>query len=123
MPANAVIQTIALGSPQWTPLGSKSTVAQFTLIASPKNTSNISLRFRQGVAALWPPGATAPFESVDLADLEVLGSPGHSLLIAGFAPGRDPRGRTGEGSSRAYVPTQVAPAGGVEPGGEGGQIG
>lgn len=122
MPANAIIQTIALGSPQWTPLGGKSTVAQFTLIADPKNTSNINLRFRQGAPAEWPPGAAAPFESVDMAELEVQGSPGHSLLIAGFAPGSDPRGLAGEGSSRIFVPTQGAPiGGGVEPGG--GEIG
>lgn len=124
MPANVVIQTIALGSPGWAPLGGKSTVAQFTLIADPKNAGNINLRFRQGVPAEWPPGAAAPFESVDMAELEVQGSAGHALLIAGFAPGSDPRGRAGAGSSRAYLPAQLATlVGEVEPGGMGGQIG
>lgn len=119
MPANAVIQTIALGSPTWTPLGGKSTVAQFTLIADPKNAGNINLRFRQGVPAEWPPGAAVPFESVDLAELEAQGNAGHALLIAGFAPGSDPCGRAGEGTSGIFVPAQSAPiSGGVEPGGE-----
>ncbi len=112
MPANAVIQSIALGSPQWTPLGGKSTLAQFTLIADPKNAGNINLRFRQGVPAEWPPGAAVPFESVDLAELEVQGNPGHALLIAGFAPGSDPRGLAGEGSSRIFLPMQAGSAGG-----------
>ncbi|MFO0839604.1 MAG: hypothetical protein U1D55_13895 [Phycisphaerae bacterium] len=122
MPANAIIETITLGSPQWTPLGGKSTVAQFTLIADPKNTGNINLRFRQGVPAEWPPGAAVPFESVDMAELEVQGNAAHALHIAGFAPGRDPRGQAGEDSSRMFVPSQPAPiGGGVEPGG--GEIG
>ncbi|MGE0481441.1 MAG: hypothetical protein AB7Q17_13315 [Phycisphaerae bacterium] len=120
MPANAVIQTIALGSPQWTPLGGKSTVAQFTLIADPKNTSNINLRFRQGVPAEWPPGAAAPFESVDMAELEVQGNPGHALLVAGYAPGTDPRGRSLGSGSKLFIPM---PGGGAQSGGMGGEIG
>lgn len=120
MPANAIIQTIALGSPQWTPLGGKSTVAQVTLIADPKNAGNINLRFRQGVPAEWPPGAAVPFESVDLAEIEVQGSPAHALLIAGYAPGSDPRGRAGRDSSRILVPMQSGSIGGgqIEGGGE-----
>ncbi|MBI5864864.1 MAG: hypothetical protein HZB38_10215 [Planctomycetes bacterium] len=120
MAANAIIQTIALGSPQWTPLGGKSTVAQVTLIADPENAGNINLRFRQGVLAEWPPGAAVPFESVDLAELEVQGNAGHALLIAGFAPGRKPRGRTaGDGSDILYLMQGIPSGGGqIEGGGE-----
>jgi hypothetical protein len=117
MPANAVIESIELGSPGWTPLGSKSTVAQFTLIADPKNTGNINLRFRQGVPAEWPPGAAAPFESVDMAELEVQGNSGHSLLIAGFAPGADPHGGAQRSGMRLFVPMPIG-AGGTLPGNE-----
>lgn len=119
MPANAVIESIALGSPQWTALGGKSTVAQFTLIADPKNAGNINLRFRQGEPAEWPPGAAAPFESVDMAEIEVQGSPGHALLVAGFAPGANPRGGAERSGSRLLIPMPIG-AGGVIPGGEAG---
>lgn len=119
MPANAVIASIALGSPQWTALGIKSTVAQFTLIADPKNTGNINLRFRQGAPAEWPPGAAAPFESVDMAEIEVQGNPRHALLVAGFAPGANPRGVADRSGSRLFVPLPIG-VGGTIPGGEAG---
>lgn len=120
MPANAFIKTIALGGPQWTPLGDKSTVTQATLIADPKNAGTINMRFQQGTPAEWPPGAAVPLESVDLGDLEVQGNVGHSLHVAAFAPGTDPRGRSQRSGSKPFVPI---PGGGAQSGGSGGEIG
>lgn len=120
MPANAIIKTIALGGPQWTPVGDKSMVAQATLITDPKNTGTINMRFQQGTPAEWPPGAAVPLESVDLGDLEVQGNAGHALHVAAFAPGADPRGGTQRSGSKLFIPMPPT-GGGVIPGG--GEIG
>lgn len=97
MPANVFIRTVALSGLDWRPLAGASTVVQATVIASPKNVGNVSMRFRQGTSAEWPPGAAVPLESVDLSELEALGASGDTLLIASFAPGQRPHGSTREG--------------------------
>lgn len=121
MPANAILKSIALGGgggEEWTPLAAAPTVAQVTLIADPKNTGTIQLRFDKRSAADWPPGAAVPLESVDLAEIEVKGPIGHALLIAGYSPGSDPHGRASKTSMpRILYPTQAWDAsggGGIE---------
>jgi len=119
--ANAYFRSIALGSPDWTKLADVPTVLQATVIADTLNANPINLRFRGGTPASWPPGAAASLESVDLSELEVQGGSGHKLLVAAYAPGDQPRGRT----LVKMLPKAIPYLGAVEPpGGEtGGQIG
>ena len=93
MAANAYIKSFTLGSPAWTRLADVPTVLQATIIADPKNVNPINLRFRGGPTAKWSPGAAAALESVDVSEIEAQGGPNHKLLLAGYSPGHDPRGR------------------------------
>ena len=114
MAANAFIRSIALGSPDWTPLADAPTVVQATVVADAKNTGSVKLRFRGQPFARWPPGATAIFESVDLSQVEVLGSSGQRVLVAAYAPGDRPRGRSAVrlGGVVRYV-SDLQPVGGI----------
>ena len=125
MPANAFIRTVALSGLDWRPLAGASTVVQATVIASPKNVGNVSMRYRQGTPAEWPPGAAVPLESVDLSELEALGASGDTVLIASFAPGQRPHGSTREGvgfvKALSWAASYMGGGGGVTIPGEGGE--
>ena len=103
MPANAVLTSIVLGLPTWTKLADSPTVVQATVIADPTNGGNISVRFRGGIATNWPPGASVSFESVDLSEIEVRGAPNYKVLVAAYAPGAQPRGRSALHLGAKYV--------------------
>ncbi len=119
MPANAVLKSFVLGLPDWTKLATVPTVVQATVIADPTNAGNISVRFRGGISTNWPPGASVSFESVDLSEIEVRGAPNYKVMVAGYAPGNRPRGRSALRLSQKYLPeyAQVIPGEG-ETGGE-----
>jgi hypothetical protein len=119
VPANAVLTSIVLGLPTWTKLATVPTVVQATVIADPTNAGNISVRFRGGISTNWPPGASVSFESVDLSEIEVRGAPNYKVLVAAYAPGTRPRGRSALRLSQKFMPeyAQVNPGEG-ETGGE-----
>ncbi|MEP0848611.1 MAG: hypothetical protein HRF50_17535 [Phycisphaerae bacterium] len=119
MPANAYMKSIDLGLQQdWAKLADVPTVLQATVIADPKNAGNIDVRFRGGPLSKWPPGAAVTFESVDASEIEARGGPNHNVLVVGFAPGDDPRGRTA-----ARLKTVIAQDTAAEPADPGGEIG
>ncbi|MBW7905357.1 MAG: hypothetical protein LC135_05035 [Phycisphaerae bacterium] len=107
MPANAVVKSFVLGLPTWTKLANSPTVVQATVIADPKNAGNISVRFRGGITTSWPPGAAVSFESVDLSEIEVRGAPNYKVLVAAYAPGTHPRGRSALHLGTKYVVEQA----------------
>jgi hypothetical protein len=123
MPANAVLTSIVLGLPTWTKLAESPTVVQATVIADPTNGGNISVRFRSGITTSWPPGASVSFESVDLSEIEVRGSTNYKVLVAAYAPGTRPRGRSALRLSQKYAPeyAEVIPGNG-ETGETGGEL-
>ncbi len=107
MPANAVVKSITLGTPLWTKLANASTVVQATVIADPKNSGNIDVRFRGGPLSRWPPGAAVSFGSVNLSEIEVRGAPNYKVLVAAYAPGTHPRGRSALHLGTKYVVEQA----------------
>ncbi len=84
MAANVYMKSFNLGSPNWAKLADEPLVVNATIIASSKNTNPVSVRFRGGTPADWPPGAAALLEGVDLSELEVQGGSGHLLLVVGY---------------------------------------
>lgn len=82
--ANVYLKSFALGSSQYVALAGTATVMNATILASVKNTNPVNVRFRGGLPASWPPGASVFLEGVDLAEFEVQGASGHLLLVAGY---------------------------------------
>ena len=78
-----------------------------TIGSSPKNAGNISVRFRGGITTSWPPGAAVSFEAVDLSEIEVRGAPNYKVLVAAYAPGTHPRGRSALHLGTKYVVEQA----------------
>jgi hypothetical protein len=108
VPANAVFESILLGNVEWTKLADEPTVVHATIIASSKNAGSIDMRFRGGPVAKWPPGAAASLEAVDLWEFEVKGQAQHRVLVAGYAPGDSPRGRSASRLLPPVFPYEIA---------------
>lgn len=65
------------------PLAQGSLVATFTITASHKNTSDMTLSIGKDAEVLVPPGGQYRFEQVDLSSLEVRGKVGETVYVVG----------------------------------------
>ncbi|NIA06913.1 MAG: hypothetical protein GWP14_04610 [Actinobacteria bacterium] len=79
---NVLMRTIDV-TQNYTPLASSRTVLTVTISALPTNTGNVSFKADDGSDVPWVPGEWHKFYSVDLAELEVKGSPGDVITIIG----------------------------------------
>lgn len=66
-------------------LAAASTVATFTVTASPKNTVDVSLSDGKGNEIPMAPGAQYRFERVDLLHVLVGGKAGENVFVVGYS--------------------------------------
>jgi len=110
---NAYLQSILLGSPDWTPLADEPVVVDATIVASRNNDHDFEMRYRGGTPAHWHPGSAVSLESVDLSEFEVKGDLQHRVLVAAYSPGDCPQGRSGFlNRSLSYASEWELPIGG-----------
>ena len=67
----------------YAPLASEKTVLTVTISAPPTNTGNVLFKADDDSDVPWTPGQWQDFCSIDLAELQVKGTPGDVITIIG----------------------------------------
>ena len=79
---NVIMRNITVtGSYQ--PLSSEKLVGSVTISAPPTNAGNVSFKGDDGSDVPWVPGEWHDFRSVNLAEIEIKGTPGDTVTIVG----------------------------------------
>ncbi len=67
----------------WQKLAETRTILTATIATSPANTGLMQVRVDGGTEANWPKGVSSAFLGIDISRIEVKGTVGDNLLVAG----------------------------------------
>ena len=82
MPNNVLMRKVVV-TDAYQPLTAASTVVTVTVSALPSNAGQVYLRGDDGSDVPWIPGEWHEFRSVDLAEIEIKGTPGDVVTVVG----------------------------------------
>lgn len=84
MAANVYLKSLTLDGESWYKLAATSTVLTATIVMSSKNASAVDMRVNGGVITEWFAGATVTLVGVDISQIEVRGTSGDYVAVAGY---------------------------------------
>jgi hypothetical protein len=80
---NNIIMRKVVVTDSYAPLAAGSLVASVTISTPPTNAANVLFKCADGADVPWVPGEWHSFRSIDLAGIEVKGTPGDVVTIVG----------------------------------------
>ena len=82
MPNNVLMRKVVVTG-AYQPLASETTVVTVTVSALPSNAGTVSFKGDDGSDVPWIPGEWHELRSVDLAEIEIKGTPGDVVTVVG----------------------------------------
>jgi len=79
---NVVMRKVTVGA-AYAPLSTTALVASVTISCPPANAGNVVFKGDDGSDVPWVPGEWHDFRGVNLAEIEVKGTPGDAVTIVG----------------------------------------
>ena len=79
---NVIMRKVAVGA-AYAPLATTTVVASVTISGPPANAGTVYFRGDDGSDVPWVPGEWHDFRGVNLAEIEVKGTPGDAVTIVG----------------------------------------